>query len=222
MPEQTSTIRLLIADDHPIFRDGLRRLLDTEPGLTVVGEAADGAETIALARQLRPDILLLDLAMPRLPGMEALREISREQSPVRTILLTASIERRQMVEALQLGARGIVLKESATQVLFKSIYTVMAGGYWVGRDSVDDLKELILRDLPAEAAAHSSYGLTPREVQMVEAIVEGNSNKEIAQRFNVREDTVKHHLTSIFGKLGVSTRLELALFAIEHRLVSKR
>jgi two-component system nitrate/nitrite response regulator NarL len=222
MPEQTSTIRLLIADDHPIFRDGLRRLLDTEPGLTVVGEAADGAETIALARQLRPDILLLDLAMPRLPGMEALREISREQSPVRTILLTASIERRQMVEALQLGARGIVLKESATQVLFKSIYTVMAGGYWVGRDSVDDLKELILRDLPAEAAAHSSYGLTPREVQMLEAIVEGNSNKEIAQRFNVREDTVKHHLTSIFGKLGVSTRLELALFAIEHRLVSKR
>jgi len=222
MPEPNSAIRLLIADDHPIFRDGLRRLLETEPGLTVVGEAADGAETIALARQLRPDILLLDLAMPRLPGMEALREMAREESPVRTILLTASIERRQMVEALQLGARGIVLKESATQVLFKSIHTVMAGGYWVGRNSVDDLRELILRDLPAETAVRSSYGLTPREVQMVEAIVEGHSNKEIAQRFNVREDTVKHHLTSIFGKLGVSTRLELALFAIEHRLVSKR
>jgi DNA-binding NarL/FixJ family response regulator len=212
---------ILIADDHPIFRDGLRRLLESEPNLRVVGEAADGFEAVSLASELKPDILLLDLAMPRVPGMDALRELAAAGSPVRTILLTASAERRQIVEALQLGARGLVLKESATQVLLKSIAAVMAGNYWVGRESLTDLKQLLLDDASAEYPA-SRYGLTRREMQMVAAIVEGFSNREIAHKFNVREDTVKHHLTSIFSKLGVSTRLELALFAIEHRLVAKR
>lgn len=216
----SAPIRILIADDHPIFRDGLRRLLESEPDLSVAGEAADGAEAIALAQELKPDILLLDLAMPRMPGMDALRELTAAKSPVRTILLTASVERPQIVEALQLGACGVVLKESATQVLLKSIAAVMAGSYWVGRDSVPDLKELVLDDAAPEQPG-SRYGLTRREMQMVAAIVEGSSNREIAQKFSVREDTVKHHLTSIFSKLGVSTRLELALFAIEHRLVTK-
>ena len=213
-------VSILIADDHPIFRDGLRRLLESEPNLRVVGEAADGAEAVSLARDLKPDILLLDLAMPRVPGIDALRELAAANSPVRTILLTASAERPQIVEALQLGARGLVLKESATQVLLKSIAAVMAGSYWVGRESVPDLQQLVLDDAPAEHPA-SRYGLTRREMQMVTAIVEGFSNREIAQKFNVREDTVKHHLTSIFSKLGVSTRLELALFALERRLVAR-
>jgi DNA-binding NarL/FixJ family response regulator len=213
-------VRILIADDHPIFRDGLRRLLEAEPGLQVIGEAADGSEAVALAAQLTPDILLLDLAMPHVPGMETLRELAISKSPVRTILLTASVERPQILEALQLGARGVVLKESATQVLLKSIAAVMAGSYWVGKESVPDLKELVL-DRAAPEQPAERYGLTRREMQMVAAIVEGSSNREIAQKFNVREDTVKHHLTSIFSKLGVSTRLGLALFAIEHRLVPK-
>jgi DNA-binding NarL/FixJ family response regulator len=216
----SAPVSILIADDHPIFRDGLRRLLESEPDLRVVGEAADGAEAVSLARELKPDILLLDLAMPRVPGMDALRELAATQSPVRTILLAASAERPQIVEALQLGARGVVLKESATQVLLKSIAAVMAGSYWVGRESVPDLKQLVLDDAAPDYPA-SRYGLTRREMQMVAAIVEGFSNREVAQKFNVREDTVKHHLTSIFSKLGVSTRLELALFAIEHRLVGK-
>jgi len=217
----STPLTILLADDHPIFRDGLRRLLEAEPWLQVVGEASDGGEAITLAQRLQPDVLLLDLAMPRVPGLEALREMSRASSPVRTILLTASAERAQILEALQLGARGIVLKESATQVLFKSIRAVMAGQYWVERESVANLKDLVLKDVAADTGEASRYGLTRREMQMVAAIVEGCSNKEIAQKFSVREDTVKHHLTSIFAKLGVSTRLELALFALDHRLVEK-
>src|SRR5579863_865213 len=135
---KNQTIRIVIADDHPIFRDGLRRLLETEPDLKVIGEASDGAEAVKLTRQLKPELLLLDLAMPRHPGLEALREMSTGtgSTGVRVILLTAAAEKNQIVEALQLGARGVVLKDSATQLLLKAIHTVMAGEYWVGRESV--------------------------------------------------------------------------------------
>ena len=219
----SGTIRIVIADDHPIFRDGLRRLLESEPNLQVVGEAADGRQAIDLVTEKHPDILLLDVAMPNLPGLEALRELSESKSPVRVIILTASIERPQMLQALQLGAKGIVLKESATQVLMKSLSAVMDGSYWVGKESVPDLRELVLKDMPSlqDTSPGEKWGLTRREMQMVAAIVEGSSNRDMAQRFGVREDTVKHHLTSIFSKLGVTTRLELALFALEHKLVTK-
>src|SRR6201997_1608889 len=117
---KTQQVRLVIADDHPIFRDGLRRLLEAESDFKVIGEASDGAEAVKLARQLKPDILLLDLAMPKHPGMEALRELSApaNATPVRVILLAAAIQKSEIVEALQLGARGVVLKESAIQSLF--------------------------------------------------------------------------------------------------------
>src|SRR2546428_13819892 len=122
---RSQPIRIVIADDHPIFRDGLRRLLEAEPDLRVIGAASDGAEAVKLTRQLKPDILLLDLAMPRHPGLEALRAVSSRSvsHAVRVILLTAAAEKKQIVEALQLGARGVVLKESATQLLLKSIHT---------------------------------------------------------------------------------------------------
>jgi len=219
MPKKTPEIRILIADDHPIFRDGLRRLLQAE-GLHVVGEAPNGEEAVKLAGQLKPDILLLDVAMPQKPGLEALRELSEAKTPVRTILLTAAIERTQIVEALQLGARGVVLKESATELLLKSIQAVMQGEFWVGRESVSDLVQT-LRDLmpPAGAEARKSkFGLTPRELEIISAIVAGYSNRDIAQKFSISEQTVKHHLTNTFDKLGVSTRLELALFAVNHGL----
>jgi len=218
-------IRIVIADDHPIFRDGLRRLLETEPDLKVIGEACDGAEAVKLARQLKPDILLLDLAMPRHPGLEALREMSTSagSNGVRVILLTAAAEKNQIVEALQLGARGVVLKDSATQLLLRSIHTVMSGEYWVGRESVSNLV-LYLRSLiqsSGEEARQKKFGLTPRELEIVSAVVAGYSNKEIAEYFKISEDTVKHHLSNIFDKLGVSTRLELALFAVNQNLPLK-
>jgi len=220
---RSQPIHILIADDHPIFRDGLRRLLEAEPGLKVVGEACDGAEAVSMAHQLKPDILLLDLAMPRHPGLEALREMGKGQQSVRVILLTAAAEKQQIVEALQLGARGVVLKDSATQLLLKSIYTVMAGEYWVGRESVSNLVQYLrtLVQSSGEEARQKKFGLTPRELEIVSAVVAGYANKEIAEYFKISEDTVKHHLSNIFDKLGVSTRLELALFAVNQALPLK-
>ena len=218
-------IRIVIADDHPIFREGLRRLLESESDLKVIGEACDGEEAVKMARQLKPDLLLLDLAMPRHTGLEALRDMTTESNShaVRVILLTAAAEKKQIVEALQLGARGVVLKDSATQLLLKSIHTVMSGEYWVGRESVSNLV-LYLRTLiqtSGEEARQKKFGLTPREIEIVSAVVAGYSNKEIAEYFKISEDTVKHHLSNIFDKLGVSTRLELALFAVNQSLPLK-
>jgi two-component system nitrate/nitrite response regulator NarL len=220
MDNKNHKVKIAIADDHTIFRDGLRRLLESEPEFQIVGEAADGAEALTMAQQSKPDVLLLDLAMPRLPGLDTLRELSTSKSPVKVILLTAAIEKRQIIEALQMGARGVVMKDAATQLLMKGIRTVMNGQYWVGRESVADmvtyLREQAAQQPPSPA---KSYGLTKRELEILTTIVSGLSNKEIAQKFSLSEDTVKHHLTNIFDKVGVSSRLELALFAINHRLV---
>jgi two-component system, NarL family, nitrate/nitrite response regulator NarL len=219
----TTPARILIADDHPIFRDGLRRLLESERDFRVVGEACDGVEAVDLARKLKPEILLLDLAMPRRAGLEALRELSTDATAVRVILLTAAAEKEQIVEALQLGARGVVLKDSATQILLKSIRAVMSGEYWVGRESVSNLVQY-LRSLIGSstvASRQKRYGLTPRELEIISAVVAGYANKEIAEHFKISEDTVKHHLSNIFDKLGVSTRLELALFAVNQSLPFK-
>ena len=217
---KSQTVRILIADDHPIFRDGLRRMLESEGGFKVVGEACDGVEAVAMVRQWKPEILLLDLAMPRRPGLEALREMSTEATSARVILLTAGAEKDQIVEALQLGARGIVLKDSATQILLKAIRAVMNGEYWVGRESVSNLVQYLrgLVGASANAARQRRYGLTPRELEIVSAVVAGYANKEIAEHFKISEDTVKHHLSNIFDKVGVSTRLELALFAVNQAL----
>jgi DNA-binding NarL/FixJ family response regulator len=223
--KRSQNIRIVIADDHPIFRDGLRRLLEAEPGLKVIGEASDGADAVKLARQLKPDIMLLDLAMPRTPGLEALRDLSvgTGANGIKVILLTAAAEKNQIVEALQLGARGVVLKDSATQLLLKSIHTVMTGEYWVGRESVSNLVQYLRTQMQAsnEESRQKKFGLTPRELEIVSAVVAGYANKEIAEYFKISEDTVKHHLSNIFDKLGVSTRLELALFAVNQGLPLK-
>lgn len=222
MDRKDQPVRLVIADDHPIFRDGLRRLLEAESDLKVIGEAKDGAEAVKLARQLKPDIMLLDLLMPKHPGLDALRDLSTGggANAVRVILLTAAAEKAQIVEALQLGARGVVMKDSATQLLLKAIHTVMSGEYWVGREAVSNLVGYLQARMQStgEEDKRKKFGLTPREIEIVSAVVAGFANKEIAEYFKISEDTVKHHLSNIFDKLGVSTRLELALFAVNQNL----
>ena len=224
--KRTHPIRIVIADDHPIFRDGLRRLLESEQDMKVVGEACDGFEAVKMATEIKPDILLLDLAMPHHTGLEALRDLNTRTGgagPVRIVLLTAAVEKKQVVEALQLGARGVVLKDSATQLLLKSIHAVMAGEYWVGRDSVSNLVQYLrnLMQSTNEETKQKKFGLTPRELEIVSAVVAGYANREVAEYFKISEDTVKHHLSNIFDKLGVSTRLELALFAVNQGLPLK-
>lgn len=221
MQKESCAIRVVIADDHPVFRHGLRKVLETERAFALVGEAADGAEAVDLARRVQPDVLLLDLAMPRVPGLEALRDLMDAAISVRTILLTAAIGQADIVRALQLGARGIVLKDADPDVLFAAIRTVMAGEYWVGRERVRGLMDALGRVAPRGAAADGPqrFRLTPRELEIVSTVVSGYTNRDIAQKLSVSEETVKHHLTNIFDKVGVHSRLELALFALHHRLV---
>ena len=222
MHERNKTIRIVIADDHPIFRDGLRRLLESNARFKVIGEAGDGEAAVAQVAALRPDILLLDLSMPKAGGLEALRELSELQSPTRPVLLTAAIDPTETVAALQLGARGVILKESATQLLYKCLQAVMEGEYWVGHDRVHDIvQHLRLAARKAEEEATPVQKLTRRELQIVAAIVEGASNKDMSQQFNLSEQTVKNHLSHIFDKVGVSNRLELALYAVHHKLLKE-
>ena len=225
MNARTQQIRLVVADDHPIVRDGLKRLLEEEPDFKVVGEAQDGAEAIELVRRLKPDILLLDLSMPKLTGMEALRELSVHGGsvPVRIIVLTAAIEPTHIVEALQLGARGILLKDAATELLLQAVRTVHAGDHWVERKKVPNLMQYLQDRMQSarDETKGKTFGLTPREMDVISTVVAGFSNKEIAAYWKITEDTVKHHLSNIFDKLGVSTRVELVLFAVNHKLPHK-
>jgi len=213
-------IRVLIVGDHTLVRSGLCSLFKTQPDIQVAGEATNGESAISLALRLRPDILLLDLSLPGKSGMQVLRELSGSNFHGKTIVLTAAIDREQIVEAVQLGACGLVLKDSPPELLFKSIRCVMAGQYWLERSSVSVLAQqlhCLTRQfaMPEQAA----FGLTARELQIVAAVLAGYCNRDIAEKLSISGQTVKNHITAIFDKLGLSSRLELALFAMKHELV---
>ncbi len=210
--------RIVIADDHPFVRDALKLMLEAEPDLKVVGAATNGVDTVERVCELQPDLLLLDLKMPQKSGLEALSDL-KDVYKGKTILFAAETEPPQIVKALHLGARGIVLKDAATRLLVESIRVVMAGGYWVGMQAVPNLHAYLLNLI--QEVERRKFSLTARELEIVSAVVAGLSNKEIAQHFKIAEDTAKYHLSNIFDKLGVSTRLELALFSVNQKLPLK-
>jgi two-component system, NarL family, nitrate/nitrite response regulator NarL len=213
---------IVIADDHTIFREGLKTLLAGQREFKVVGEAGDGSDVRALIKMHKPEVLLLDYMMPKVNGIEVLRSLHESKSQVRTILLSGAVEGEEIAKAFELGARGVVLKDSATSLLFQCIRAVLDGQYWIGKQAVTDLAETLKQHRTNEKKTPPKhYGLTPREMEVVKAAVSGASNKEIATQFSISEQTVKHHITSIFDKLGVYNRLELTLFAFHHGLIER-
>jgi DNA-binding NarL/FixJ family response regulator len=217
----TQPVRIAAADDHAIFRDGLCRLLEARPGFTVVGTAGSGSEALQLVADLSPDVLLLDVSMPDMSGLDVLRALHLPRPNLRVVLLTASADHDEILAALRLGARGIVLKESATATLYKCIDVVMQGEYWLGRGQVPTLIAAFRQASGAEPPSPADT-LTRSELRIIAAVVEGAANKDIAAQFGLSEQTVKNHLRHVFDKLGVSSRLELAVFAIHHKLLARR
>ncbi len=216
-PPAQGPIRIVIADDHPIFRDGLRKLLSLEDDFEVVGEARDGTEVLDLMREKDPNVLLLDLRMPGMDGLSVLQSLKSSGCRSKIIILTASEDKNEFVQAMKLGCSGIVLKQTATELLYKSIRKVNAGEIWLDSHTT----AAVMRQFasPGRMGAADRKGrerspLSQREREIVALVAQGFKNKEIAEKIFISEQTVKNHLHNIFDKLGVSDRLELALYAI--------
>jgi two-component system, NarL family, nitrate/nitrite response regulator NarL len=228
-------IRIVVADDHPIFRDGLCRLLALEEDFEVVAQAQDGRQVLEILQQLEPDILLLDLKMPGLDGLATLQRLQASRNKTRVIVLTASDDKNEFVQAMKLGTSGIVLKQTATELLIKSIRKVHAGEIWLdSHTTAAVIRQFVANEEappppPPPAAPASSAPrdrerspLSQREREIVALVAQGFKNKEMAEKMFISEQTVKNHLHNIFDKLGVSDRLELALYAIHNNLHTGR
>jgi two-component system, NarL family, nitrate/nitrite response regulator NarL len=222
MSKTRTEVRILLAGHNGLFREGLKTLLEEQPGYFVIGDALDGKDALRLVETIKPDILILETELLENSGIEFLRSLQNSEQKIRTVLLLADIKNEQAVEAFSLGARGIILKESATTSLFNCINAVMEGQYWVpGKGKSDSpVMQKHPRPSPGAKTPPAKFGLTKREMQILALAVAGKTNREIAKRVAISEQTVKHHLTNIFDKVGVYNRLELALFAIHHSLTT--
>jgi two-component system, NarL family, nitrate/nitrite response regulator NarL len=209
-------IRAVIADEHPIFRDGLRCLLETSSKLQIVG-AADASNVMAVVGQLSPDILILGISVVSRLSVDTMEQIAAASTTVRTILLSTTTDESDILEALRLGAYALVPKDTTPDTLFETIDSVMAGHYCVGCERVASVAAGV-RELDSERRRSKAFGLSRRELEIVGAVMNGNTNRQLAKRFSISENTVKRHLTHIFDKVGASTRVELAVFAAHHHL----
>lgn len=207
----TEVIRILIADDHAIVREGLRALIDTEPGMKLVGEASDGLEAVRQARFLKPDVILLDLVMPHKDGLAAIAEIKRDQPDARILVLTSFAEDEKVFPAIKSGALGYLLKDTTPRDLLAAIRDVYRGE--------SSLHPTIARKLIGELhrPAHpppAGEELTEREVEVLSLVAQGLSNQEIADRLVVSERTVRKHVSNILGKLHLANRTQATLYAL--------
>ncbi|HWF39797.1 MAG TPA: response regulator transcription factor [Candidatus Acidoferrales bacterium] len=220
MTKAKQVVRILVADDHAIFRDGLRKLLEGADDVQIIGEASNGVECTKMLAKLKPDILLLDLRMPEKDGLGVLEEINFDSMPTRVIVLTAAEDDRDVVRAMRLGARGVVLKQSASDLLLKSIRKVADGEIWLDNRMTAEVIDAFKKSAEAGQRREKPL-LSDREKEIVQLVAQGFRNREIGEKLFISEQTVKNHLHNIFDKLGVSDRLELALYAIHHRLIDQ-
>jgi len=208
------TIRLVVVDDHPIVLEGLERLFRLEGDLEIVARCVNAREAIEAVRLHRPDILLLDLRLPGGSGLDVLEQIRREGLATQAILLAGSVNQDELMEALQLGARGVVLKEMAPELLIRCIRTVHAGGRWLEDDFLRRAIDGILdRD---GIAGPGRLTLSPREMEIVRLAATGHHNRDIAEALHITEGTVKVHMHNIYEKLGIEGRVELTIYARDH------
>ena len=213
----TETIRILIADDHTLVRTGLNLLIATEPEMEVVGEAADGVETVLKARTLQPDVILLDLVMPRLDGIGAIQEILRENPDIRILVLTSFAEDEKVFPAIKAGALGYLLKDAQPTELLRAIRDVYEGEMSLN----PTIARKLLRDLRQPSAEPpAAEQLTERELEVLKMIAQGLSNREIADRLIITERTARTHVGNILHKLQVVNRTQAALYALRTGLAS--
>lgn len=207
-------IRVLIADDHSVVRQGLRMFLGADPELEIVGEARDGAEALALAHELCPDVVLMDLLMPVMDGIAATAAIRRELPDTEVVALTSVLEDASVVEAVRAGAIGYLLKDTEAHELRRAIKSAAAGQVQLAPQAAARL----MREV--RTPEQSSEALTDRETDVLRLLAQGKSNKEIAQQLNIGEQTVKTHVSHVLNKLGVPSRTQAALYAVRIGLVS--
>lgn len=213
------TVNLVLCDDHPIVLAGLESLFRLEPDFQVLARCINGEEALAAVRQHSPDILVLDLHIPGPggDGLEILRALHRDKLPTKAVMLAAALEEDEIVEALRLGVRGVVLKELAPQLVVECIRKVYAGEQWIDKQLSNVALEALLRRETAGRARSSI--LSPRETEIVRMVAGGLGNRELAERLGVSEGTIKIHLHNIYKKLKVHSRLELVLHAQANKLV---
>ncbi len=212
-------IRIALADEHTLFRAGLRRLLASEADFEVVAESPGGHDVFPLLQSVHPDILLLDLQMPGIDGLEVLRELHHAAPDTRILVLTASENEQDLAQAMKVGASGVVLKTSGTELLMQAIRKVCEGEIWLdGRVTANVIRQLADSRESGARGSGEPGGLTPREREIAALVGQGYKYREIAEMLSISEQTVKNHLRNMFHKLGVSDRLQLALYAIHHNL----
>ena len=221
------TVRVAIADDHAVVRQGLRTFLELQDDMEVVGEAADGEEAVALVEAAAPDVVLLDLVMPRVDGLEAIRMIRERCPATRVLVLTSFADDHTVLPAVRAGAAGYLLKDVQPAELAEAIRTVHAGEARLAPSVATRLVEQLAAEdgegAPAGGAgAHRGHELTPRELEVLAELARGRANKAIAFRLGVSERTVKTHVSNILGKLGFTDRTQAAVYAVEHGLVGRK